>query len=106
MARFATWFRFVSKVVRVVLAAVVRIWVCFEASVDQGCGCVKVNLANLGPSRCQGALTRLGADVTDRSCEEWMDEFSVILIHYLAVNQSRVLRLLHERGLHEAELER
>ena len=106
MARLATWLRFVSKVVWIVLAAVVRVWVCFEASVDQSCGCVKVNLANLCSPGCQGALSRLGADVTDRSCEEWVDELSVVLIHNLAVNESGVLRLLHKRSLHEAQLER
>ena len=106
MARFTTWLWLVSKVVWIVLTAVVWVWVCFEASVDQSCGCVKVNLANLGPSGCQRAFARLGADVTDRSCKEWVDEFSVILIHDLAVNESRVLRLLHERCLHEAQLER
>ena len=106
MARFATWLWFVSKVVRVILAAVVRVRVCFEASVDQCCGRVEVYFANLRPPRRQGALTRLSADVTDRSCEEWVDELGVVLIHDFAVNESRVLRLLHERCLHKAQLKR
>ena len=106
MAGFATWLWFVSEIVWIVLATVVRVWICFEASVDQGCGRVKVYLANLCPSRCQGALARLGADVADRSCEERVDELSVVLVHDFAVNESRVLRLLNKRCLHEAELER
>lgn len=106
MARFTTWLWLVSKVVWIVLAAVVRVWVCFETSVDQCCGRVEVYFANLRSPRCQGAFTRLGADITNRSCEEWVDELRIILVHDFAVNESGVLRLLHERCLHEAELER
>jgi hypothetical protein len=106
MAGFTTWLWFVREIVGIILATVVWVRVCFEASVDQSCGSVNIYFANLGPSRCQGALSRLGADVADRSCEEWVDKFGVVLVHDFAVNKSRVFRLLNERCLHEAELER
>lgn len=106
MIRVATWLWFVSKVIRIVLTTIVRVWVRFEAPVDQSCGRVEVYFANLGSSGCQRTLARLGADVTDRSREKRMDKLRVVLVHDLAVNESRVLCLLHERCLHEAKLKR
>ena len=86
------WLR--GEVVRVVLAGVVWIRVGSETSVDDRGWGVDIYFAGLGASRRHRAFASLYADVSDGSVERRMYEFGVVFVHYFALDESSVLRLL------------
>lgn len=87
---------FVGEIIWVILTGVIRVGIGSEPAVDQGGGRVDVHFASFGAAWCKRAFAGLSADVADRSCQGGFNEFGIVFVHDLSVDERQVLGLLGE----------